>query len=280
MPLDLKDFLDDCVERYNRPAFIETDPIRIPHQFSKLQDIEIMGFWTAVLAWGQRKTILNSAQRLAELMDGAPHDFILHHTELDRKKLLSFKHRTFQATDTLYFLEFFQQYYRQYHSLEDAFTTDISHTPPITTHQVPNTKYPILTTNYQLPNNTIEPALLAFHHLFFSLPDAPTRTRKHIPTPARKSTCKRLNMFLRWMVRQDDKGVDFGLWKKISPSQLLIPLDVHVDRIARRYGLLHREKSDWQAVLELTEALRQFDPEDPVKYDFALFGLGVLEKKA
>lgn len=309
MPLDLKDFLDDCVERYNRPAFIETDPIRIPHQFSKLQDIEIMGFWTAVLAWGQRKTILNSAQRLVELMDGAPHDFILHHTELDRKKLLSFKHRTFQATDTFYFLEFFQQYYRQHHSLENAFTMDgehieipsngetkyqvlspakprrimgpdISHTPPITTHQVPNTNYPILTTNYQLPNNTIEPALLAFHRLFFSLPDAPARTRKHIPTPARKSTCKRLNMFLRWMVRQDDKGVDFGLWKKISPSQLLIPLDVHVDRIARRYGLLHREKSDWQAVLELTEALRQFDPEDPVKYDFALFGLGVLEKKA
>lgn len=286
MPLDLKDFLDDCVERYNRPAFIETDPIRIPHQFSKLQDIEIMGFWTAVLAWGQRKTILNSANRLVELMDGAPHDFILHHTELDRKKLLSFKHRTFQATDTLYFLEFFQQYYRQHHSLEDAFVIaprsqkpDTNSQPLEVNSQIPSTEYQVLNTKYKVPIDTTEPALLAFQELFFSLPDAPARTRKHIPTPARKSTCKRLNMFLRWMVRQDGKGVDFGLWKKLSPSQLLIPLDVHVDRIARRYGLLRREKSDWQAVLELTEALRQFDPEDPVKYDFALFGLGVLEKK-
>lgn len=259
MPADLKAFLEECVERYNCSAFIETDPICIPHRFSKLQDIEIMGFWTAILAWGQRKTIINSASRLIELMDGAPHDFIINHTELDRKKFLEFKHRTFQATDTLYFLEFFQQYYKQHHTLENAFI-------------------PLPSTLVPLPNTT-EPALLAFHDLFFSLPDAPARTRKHIPTPARKSTCKRLNMFLRWMVRNDNKGVDFGLWKKIKPAQLLMPLDVHVDRIARRYGLLRREKSDWQAVLELTETLREFDAEDPVKYDFALFGLGVLNKE-
>jgi uncharacterized protein (TIGR02757 family) len=230
-----------------------------------------------MLAWGQRKTIINSANRLIELMDGAPHDFIMNHTELDRKKFLSFKHRTFQATDTLYFLAFFQQYYKKHYSLEDAFYLDAGYQMPNPPLQILNTKYQIPNTEYPVPINTIEPALLAFHELFFSLPDAPARTRKHISTPARKSTCKRLNMFLRWMVRHDDKGVDFGLWKKIKPSQLLMPLDVHVDRVARRYGLLKREKSDWQAVLELTETLRTFDPQDPVKYDFALFGLGVLE---
>lgn len=255
MPADIKAFLDECVEKYNTPAFIADDPISIPHRFSRLQDIEIIGFWTAMLAWGQRKTIINNADRLIQLMDGAPHDFIVHHTELDRKKFLDFKHRTFQPTDTLYFLEFLQQFYRQHDSLEDAFARFMS--PTI---------------------STTEPALMGFHELFFSLEDAPERTRKHIATPARKSTCKRLNMFLRWMVRQDDKGVDFGLWQRIKPAQLLMPLDVHVERIARRFGLLQRKQTDWQAVLELTETLRRYDPKDPVKYDFALFGLGVLEK--
>ncbi|HMO37881.1 MAG TPA: TIGR02757 family protein [Saprospiraceae bacterium] len=256
MPADIKTFLDECVARYNCPAFIPNDPISIPHRFSKLQDIEIIGFWTAMLAWGQRTTIINSAHTLIELMDGAPHDFMLHHTESDRQKWLAFKHRTFQATDTLFFLEFFQQYYRQHRSLEDAFVRFM--TPA---------------------SETVEAALLGFHELFFSLPDAPARTRKHIATPARKSTCKRLNMFLRWMVRRDDCGVDFGLWTHIQPRQLLMPLDVHVERVARRYGLLQRPQTDWQAVLELTATLRQFDADDPVRYDFALFGLGVLEKQ-
>ncbi len=283
MPADIKDFLDECVERYNCPAFIESDPIRIPHRFSKLQDIEIMGFWTAILAWGQRKTIINSANRLIELMDGAPYDFIINHLEKDRQRFLDFKHRTFQATDTLYFLEFFQQHYRQHDSLEAAFLIDAGRQMPDTTRSLSSVQHlPLAAAVSPLGGDgrgeTTEPALLAFHEYFFSLPDAPARTRKHIPTPARKSTCKRLNMFLRWMVRNDNKGVDFGLWKKISPAQLLMPLDVHVDRVARRYGLLTREKSDWQAVLELTETLRQFDAEDPVKYDFALFGLGILEK--
>lgn len=255
MPADIQAFLEACVEKYNMPDFIADDPISIPHRFSKLQDIEIIGFWTAMLAWGQRKTIINNADRLIQLMDGAPYDFIVHHTELDRKKFLAFKHRTFQPTDTLYFLEFLQNFYQQHHSLEDAFARFMS--PSI---------------------DTIEPALLGFHDLFFSLPNAPERTRKHIATPARKSTCKRLNMFLRWMVRQDDRGVDFGLWERIQPAQLLMPLDVHVDRIARRFSLLERKQTDWQAVLELTERLRRYDPNDPVKYDFALFGLGVLEK--
>ena len=214
-----------------------------------------MGLWTAVLAWGQRKTIINKARELAQLMDGAPHDFILHHTSEDRRRLLDFKHRTFQTTDTLYFLEFLQDYYRHHDTLETAFA------------------------EYLNPEDvTVENALTGFHNRFFSLPDAPARTTKHIATPARRSSCKRLNMFLRWMVRCDDQGVDFGLWKQLQPRQLVIPLDVHVERIARRMGLLIRPQTDWLAALELTENLRRFDPEDPVKYDFALFGIGVLEK--
>lgn len=255
MPTDIKRVLDAYVDQYNRPSFIADDPICIPHQFSKKQDIEIMGFWVAMLAWGQRKTIINKAHELIQLMDGAPHDFVLQHREKDRKRFLSFKHRTFQVTDTLYFLEFLQHYYRQEESLEDAFARFIAPNDPDT-----------------------ERALAGFHQLFFSLPHAPQRTRKHIPTPERRSSCKRLNMFLRWMVRQDDRGVDFGLWKRIRPDQLLIPLDVHVDRVARRLGLLERKQTDWQAVQELTARLRLIDPQDPVKYDFALFGMGVLEK--
>jgi len=246
---DLYTFLEEHVAQYNQTGFIDADPISIPHQFSLKQDREIMGFWTAMLAWGQRKTIINNANALVKLMDGAPYDFILNHQEEDRRSFLDFKHRTFQATDTLYFLEFFQQYYQQHESLEEAFAQHLSPTAPHT-----------------------EAALIGFHRLFFDHPDAPERTRKHIATPERGSTCKRLNMFLRWMVRKDD----FGIWHKISPHQLLIPLDVHVDRVARRMGLLTRKQTDWQAVLELTAALRAFDQEDPVKYDFALFGLGVL----
>jgi uncharacterized protein (TIGR02757 family) len=252
----LKIYLDDLVEKYNRPEFIEDDPVSIPHRFTKKQDIEITAFWTAMFAWGQRKTIINKANDLLERMDGAPHDFILNHREHERERFLDFKHRTFQATDTLYFLEFLQWFYQNHPSLEEAFLKNMKPADPHT-----------------------EAALAGFHRLFFSLPDAPQRTRKHVATPATKSTCKRLNMFLRWMVRQDGRGVDFGLWKKIKPSQLLIPLDVHVERIARRFGLLERKQTDWLAVLELTERLRSFDPEDPVKYDFALFGMGVLEKK-
>lgn len=252
----LQDFLDEQVEKINRPDFIQDDPVSIPHQFSLLQDIEIIGFWTAMLAWGQRKTIINKATELIELMDGAPYDFIINHEEQDRAALLDFKHRTFQATDTLYFLEFLQHHYRQHDSLESAFTQFLP-------KEAPN----------------IEKALIGFHDYFFSLPEAPQRTRKHIATPARKSSCKRLNMFLRWMVRKDDKGVDFGLWNTLKPSQLLMPLDVHVDRVARNLGLLTRKQRDWQAVLELTDHLRAFRPDDPVIYDFALFGMGVLEKQ-
>ncbi len=248
----LADMLERNYLRYNRPDFIGPDPVSIPHLFSKKQDIEIMGFWAATLAWGQRKTILNKCHELIALMDGAPYDFILNHQENDLKRFLNFKHRTFNATDTLYFLHFFQNYYRQHDSLETAFLVpDLALQP------------------------TVEKSLMAFHDRFCSLEDFPTRTRKHIATPARKSTCKRLNMFLRWMVRRDDRGVDFGLWRQLSPAQLVMPCDVHVDRVARHLGLIQRRQTDWQTALQLTEALRQFDPTDPVKYDFALFGLGV-----
>lgn len=253
--LELKTFLDKKVAQYNHPSFIKDDPVSIPHQFSMLQDIEIMGLWAAVLAWGQRKTILNKCNELIQLMDGAPYDFILNHQEKDLKRFLHFKHRTFNATDTLYFIEFFKNYYLNNDSLEDAFAQFIS------TNDV-----------------HIEKGLIGFHQLFFSLEDAPSRTQKHIATPARKSTCKRINMFLRWMVRDDDNGVDFGLWKKIKPSQLICPMDVHVDRVSRKLGLIERKQTDWLAAVELTERLKEFDAEDPVKYDFALFGMGVNEK--
>ncbi len=249
----LADLLENAARRYNQTAFIADDPISVPHQCTRLQDREIIGFWAATLAWGQRKTIIQSARRLMELMDGAPYDFILHHQEQDRARFLDFKHRTFQSTDTLWFLEFFQQYYRKNNSLETAFARHL------------------------LPGDlTTERALAGFHRDFFDSPDAPERTRKHVATPERGSTCKRLNMYLRWMVRRDDAGVDFGLWHQISPAQLLIPLDVHVERVARRLHLLQRPQTDWKAVLELTENLRAFDPNDPVKYDFALFGMGAL----
>lgn len=252
----MADLLEAAFRQFNTADFIKDDPISLPHGFSRLQDQEIIGFWAATIAWGQRKTIIQNARRLVELMDGVPHDFILNHTEEDRARFLDFKHRTFQATDTLWFLEFFQQYYRKNDSLEQAFSR----------HLLPG-------------DPTTERALAGFHHDFFDHPDAPDRTRKHVATPERGSTCKRLNMFLRWMVRRDEAGVDFGLWQQIKPAQLLIPLDVHVERVARRLGLLHRPQTDWKAVLELTENLRAFDPEDPVKYDYALFGMGVIEQK-
>lgn len=253
---DLKDHLEDLADHYNNKGFIEDDPICIPHQFSKKQDIEIIGFWSAMLAWGQRKTIINKAQELVDLMDGEPHTFVTQHTEEDRARFLGFKHRTFQPTDTLYFLDFFQRYYQENDSLETAFAR----------HLNPDDEH-------------VGPALEGFHNLFFDAPFAPQRTRKHVATPVRKSTCKRLNMFLRWMVRSDERGVDFGLWKSIRTAQLLMPLDVHVERVARRLGLLKRKQVDWLAVIELTENLKKYDAADPVKYDFALFGLGVLEGK-
>ena len=260
----LKIFLDKKVDEYDQPSFIKNDPICIPHSFSKKQDIEISGFFAAIFAWGNRTTIINKSRELMQLMDNSPHQFILQHEAADLKRLMGFKHRTFNTTDLLYFIEFLKHHYSKDKSLESAFfnketiSKESSKVSPM--------------------GGDLEGALNHFYSYFFSLDDSPARTVKHIASPQKKSTCKRLNMFLRWMVRKDKNGVDFGIWKKISPSELICPIDVHVARVARNFKLLDRKATDWQAALELTASLRSLDKADPVKYDFALFGLGVMEK--
>jgi uncharacterized protein (TIGR02757 family) len=264
---DLKAMLDRQVDQRNHPAFIERDPVSIPHRFVKKQDIEIAGLFAAVFSWGNRTTIIRKSMEVLDRMDQAPHDFILVHGKKELKRLTGFVHRTYNDTDLLGFVEFLHQHYtgkitperngskgipRDEISLESAFSTWL-----------------------EIRDADVEKALSGFHDYFFSVAGIADRTRKHIPTPVRGSSCKRLNMYLRWMVRQDDRGVDFGLWKNISPAQLVCPLDLHVGRVARRYGLLERKYDDWQAALELTANLRKMDPDDPVKYDFALFGMGV-----
>ena len=254
---ELKNFLDKKVTQFNNRDFIKDDPVCIPHLFSKKQDIEIAGFFAAVFAWGIRKTIINKSKLLLELMDNAPYDFCINHTDEDLKKLIGFCHRTFNDTDLLYFISFFKFHYSKHKSLETAFFNNK------TLHD---------------SANIVEDSLNYFNQYFFSLEDVPSRTKKHIASPQKNSSCKRLNMFLRWMVRNDNKGVDFGLWKKVSPSDLIMPVDVHVARVSRHFNLLDRKQVDWLAAVELTEKLKMFDPKDPVKYDFALFGLGVLER--
>lgn len=255
MPKQLQNFLNSKVEQYNTPAFIKDDPICIPHLFTKRQDIEIAGLFAAVFAWGNRTIIIKKCKELLQRMDNAPYDFVQNHSDDDLKRLLGFKHRTFNDTDLLYFIHFLHYHYSANASLETAFINGIS-----------------------TEDKTTENALNYFFKYFFLLEDAPARTKKHIASPKKNSTCKRLNMFLRWMVRRDDKGVDFGIWKNISPAQLVCPIDVHVARVAYRFNLLKRNQIDWQAGIELTNYLRKLDEDDPVKYDFALFGLGVIEK--
>jgi uncharacterized protein (TIGR02757 family) len=269
---NLKSFLDAKVAQYNRPEFIANDPVSIPHIFTKKQDIEIMGFWAATLAWGQRVTIINKCRELITLMDGAPYDFIINHQEPDLKKLLHFKHRTFNDIDTLYFISFFRQHYEQYDTLESAF---IPGSVILSDSEGSNSE------NFfqqAQGDSKVKAALNHFRTYFFSLPDFPHRTKKHVSSPSQKSTCKRLNMFLRWMVRKDNKGVDFGIWNKIKPADLICPCDLHVDRVARKLKLINRKQTDWQTAVELTQNLRELDPLDPVKYDFALFGLGIEER--
>jgi uncharacterized protein (TIGR02757 family) len=252
---NLKDFLNRKVAEYNTPAFIAPDPISIPHRFTKKQDIEIAALFAALFAWGNRTIIINKASELMKLMDNAPYEFCLRHTEKDLRKLLHFKHRTFNSTDLLYFVQFLHYHYQQHPSLEAAFTKGMLRN-----------------------DENVEGALNGFHRYFFSLPDAPARTGKHIAAPFKGSTCKRLNMLLRWMVRKDSHGVDFGIWENIQPAQLICPIDLHVARVAQRFGLLQRKQTDWLAGVELTRQLKKYDPGDPAKYDFALFGLGVVEK--
>jgi uncharacterized protein (TIGR02757 family) len=251
---ELKDLLDCKVEQYNNPEFITTDPISVPHHFYRKEDIEIAAFLAATLAWGQRSTIINNATKLLELMENQPFDFVLNFSEKDLVPFRKFVHRTFNAEDCAYFLRALKSIYQQHPSLEDAFTS-----------------------RFSLSEQNTKSAILNFRSRFFDLQPI-TRSQKHVANPAKNASAKRLNMFLRWMVRKDNRGVDFGIWNKILPSQLICPLDTHSGRVARKLGLLQRRADDWQAAEELTENLKRFDPDDPVKYDFALFGLGVFEK--
>jgi len=248
---DLKEFLEGKVALYNRASFLDEDPIAIPHRFHKRQDIEIAGFLTATLAWGNRKAILNSADKLMRGMEYDPHQFILHHEKQDLAVLQKFVHRTFNSQDLFYFIKALRHLYKYGGGLERA--------------MAPRSQ-----------ESKMAAALLRFREEFFSLPHR-ERTEKHVSNPARNSACKRLHMFLRWMVRRDKAGIDFGLWRQVSPAQLSIPLDVHSGRVARALGLLQRQADDGKAVVELDTALRQMDPLDPVKYDYALFGLGAFE---
>lgn len=246
----LRQLLDARVQRYNQLAFIKNDPIQIPHRFTLKQDVEIAALFAALLAWGQRPTIIKKCNELLRRMDDAPYQFITQHQDEDLKKLLGFCHRTFCDTDLLYFVHWLRWFYQDHDSLEDAFLSAGA-------------------------DATQRERLAHFHALFFALPDAPARTRKHVATPARKSACKRVNMYLRWLVRRDTNGVDFGLWTRLSMADLICPIDVHVECQARALGLLTRKLVDWEAAEELTANLRLLDPLDPVKYDFALFGEGV-----
>ena len=251
-PEDLKEFLDEKAYQYNQPTFIESDPIQIPHSFSKKEDIEIAAFLTATIAWGNRKSIITNATKLITLLDESPFDCIMNLEEVDTKRFSSFVHRTFNATDLEYFLKAIQNIYKNHGGLEAIFT---------------NNAQP----------DTLQPAIHKFRKIFFEL-DHLARTEKHISDPMKNSAAKRINMFLRWMVRPGDTGVDFGLWKTLKPSQLSCPLDVHSGNVARKLKLLQRKQNDAKALNELDVAIRRLDPQDPVKYDFALFGLGVFEK--
>jgi uncharacterized protein (TIGR02757 family) len=247
----LKELLDQRVAEYNKPGFITDDPISIPHLFTGRQDIEIAGFLTATIAWGTRKSILGNARKLVQMLDWSPFEFLMHAEPKDFKPFLHFVHRTFNGEDCLFFLTSLQRIYRKHESLEPLFRSMNSHGAA---HAI----------------GSFRDEFLLTEHLY--------RSEKHVSNPMTGSAAKRINMFLRWMVRRDDNGVDFGLWRSIDPAMLICPLDIHVGRVARELGLLIRKQNDWKAAEELTARLKSFDPADPVKYDYALFGMGVYEK--
>lgn len=257
---ELHTFLEENYKRYNRPDFIESDPISIPHQFSKKEDIEIAAFFSATIAWGQRKTIINNANELMKRMDLDPYNFTLHHTKKDLLQFKKFKHRTFNGADCTFFIKSLQNIYKKHGGLEATFSDIPS---PTEAGLVQKNSF-----------GGVRSAITNFRKIFFSIPH-PHRTGKHVSNPDANSSSKRLNMFLRWMVRKDNCGVDFGVWNNINMSQLMCPLDIHSGNVARKLGLLVRKQNDWQSVEELTSRLREFDINDPAKYDFALFGLGV-----
>ncbi len=249
---ELKDFLDAKVLEYNHPKFLEDDPLQIPHRFTRKEDIEISAFLTATIAWGNRKSIINNATKLMGLMGNSPYDFVINHTEDDLENLSPFVHRTFNAIDLGYFVTSLKHIYKKYGGLEAIFTE----------HQT---------------KDSMQPAISKFKEVFFELPHQ-NRTQKHVSDPNKGSAAKRINMFLRWMVRDNATGVDFGLWKGIDPAKLSCPLDVHSGNVARKLKLLKRKQNDAKALQELDKNLRKLDATDPVKYDFALFGLGVFER--
>ncbi|HNP66748.1 MAG TPA: TIGR02757 family protein [Aequorivita sp.] len=249
---ELKSFLDEKVNLYNNPKFIETDPIQIPHLFTLKEDIEITGFLVATISWGNRKSIINNGNRLVEMMGSSPYDFVMNFSEEQSESLSNFVHRTFNNEDLAYFLKSLQNIYKNHGGLETLFSKHAK-------------------------KDSMQPAIHHFKKTFFELPH-PSRTQKHISDPLKNSAAKRINMFLRWMVRNDATGVDFGIWKSIDSSQLSCPLDVHSGNVARKLKLLKRKQNDAKALLELDNSLRKLDSQDPVKYDFALFGLGVFER--
>ncbi len=251
----LKQLLEEKYLQYNTPAFIETDPIQIPHLFSRKEDIEISGFLAATIAWGNRKMIIRNALRMMEIMDNSPYEFIIGATEEDIMSIDDFVHRTFNVIDLQYFLRAIQNIYLNHGGLEAVFSA-----------------------GYQ-QGGDVQSAIIYFRKVFFSLPGFPRRTEKHVSCVSRGSAAKRINMFLMWMVRNDGRGVHFGLWKSIPASALMLPLDVHTGNAARALGLLRRKQNDWKAVEEVTANLRKFDPNDPIKYDFALFGLDLDDRE-
>ncbi len=250
---EIKELLDEKYFQFNNTAFIETDPISIPHQFSKKEDIEIAAFLVATIAWGQRISIINNGNKLMKLMNNEPHDFILNFSKRDAARFNSFVHRTFNTTDCIFFLNSLKSVYINHGGLENVFSRNLSKNDP-----------------------DIKQAITGFREVFLSTAHQ-SRSEKHISNPAAKSSAKRLCMYLRWMVRKDKHGVDFGIWKSINSAQLCLPLDVHTGNVSRKLGLLQRTQNDWQAVEEITSVLRSFDKKDPVKYDFSLFGLGAFE---
>jgi len=250
----LKEFLEEKYHLYNNRNFIDSDPISVPHRFSKKQDIEIAGFLAATIAWGNRKSIIANAQKLMQWMDMSPYDFVLNAKSKDLKPFSKFVHRTFNGGDCVFFLQSLQNLYKKYDSLEVPFQKGIGET-----------------------DTDIRNGIIHFRNEFFAIKH-PARTEKHVSDPGKGSSAKRLCMYLRWMVRKDKAGVDFGIWKGIKPTLLCLPLDVHTGNVSRALSLLKRKQNDWQAVEEVTFVLRKLDENDPVKYDFALFGLGVFEK--
>ena len=250
---EVKELLDEKYFQFNNTSFIETDPISIPHQFSKKEDIEIASLLVATIAWGQRISIINNGNKLMRLMNDEPHDFILNFSKKDALRFEGFVHRTFNSTDCIFFLNSLKHIYTKHGGLEAAFSSQFSNKETDVKNAITNFRTLFLNTSHQ------------------------SRSEKHISNPSAKSSAKRLCMFLRWMVRKDKHGVDFGIWKDIKPSQLCLPLDLHTGNVSRKLGLLNRTQNDWQAVEEITSVLRQFDKNDPIKYDFSLFGLGAFE---